>query len=335
MQRFDLGATISVILLVPSITAFAINYYLTRKSYAMISGQARPFIQPSRPLKKWAFTAYSCLVCACILLVFVTVFLGSFVKTWPYDFSLTLNHFDFPSLGASVPLWTAFWNSVLEPGTFRTMIAIKYAPIWTSLLVSLVVAVVGASITLVAAYIIEKKKPRGEQLLYALSVLPAAIPGVVLGLGYVLAFNKPYFLIYGTIWIIIINVVIANFTLGVLSGTANLKQIDKSVEEAAVSLGAGPVTTFTKIVFPLSKVAFFSTATFFFMRGMTTISAVLFLVSAKIKLAAIEIIFLDVDGRTASANAMCTVVVLIVALFLMIMRLTTGKSALSGMSASN
>lgn len=334
LQRFDLGATIGVILLIPSIMAFMINYYLTRKSYAMISGQARPYLPPSRPLKKWAFTIYSALISACILLVFVTVFFGSFVRTWPYDFSLTLAHFDFPSLGASVPLWTAFWQSVLAPGPLRDMIAIKYAPIWTSLLVSLVVAIVGASVTLVAAYIVEKKKPRGEQLLYSLSVLPAAIPGVVLGLGYVLAFNKPYFFIYGTVWIIIINVIIANFTLGFLSGTANMKQIDKSVEEAAVSLGAGPVTTFIRIVFPLSKVAFLSTATFFFMRGMTTISAVLFLVSAKIKLAAIEIIFLDVDGRTASANAMCTVVVLVVVLFLVIMRLVTGRSGLMGMSAA-
>ena len=334
LQRFDLGATIGVILLIPSIMAFMINYYLTRKSYAMISGQARPFLPPSRPLKKWGFTIYSALISACILLVFVTVFFGSFVRTWPYDFSLTLAHFDFPSLGASVPLWTAFWHSVLAPGPLRDMIAIKYAPIWTSLLVSLVVAIVGASVTLVAAYIIEKKKPRGEQLLYSLSVLPAAIPGVVLGLGYVLAFNKPYFFIYGTVWIIIINVIIANFTLGFLSGTANMKQIDKSIEEAAVSLGAGPVTTFIRIIFPLSKVAFLSTATFFFMRGMTTISAVLFLVSAKIKLAAIEIIFLDVDGRTASANAMCTVVVLVVVLFLVIMRLVTGRSGLMGMSAA-
>ena len=334
LQRFDLGATIGVILLIPSIMAFMINYYLTRKSYAMISGQARPFLPPSRPLKKWAFTLYSALISACILLVFVTVFFGSFVRTWPYDFSLTLAHFDFPSLGASVPLWTAFWQSVLPTGPLRDMIAIKYAPIWTSLMVSLVVAIVGASVTLVAAYIIEKKKPRGEQLLYSLSVLPAAIPGVVLGLGYVLAFNKPYFFIYGTVWIIIINVIIANFTLGILSGTANMKQIDKSVEEAAVSLGAGPVTTFIRIIFPLSKVAFLSTATFFFMRGMTTISAVLFLVSAKIKLAAIEIIFLDVDGRTASANAMCTVVVLVVVLFLVIMRLVTGRSGLMGMSAA-
>src|SRR4030066_1582352 len=198
LPRFDLGATISVILLIPSITAFTINYYLTRKSYALISGQARPFLPPSRPLKKWGFTIYSALICACILLVFVSVFVGSFVRTWPYDFSLTLAHFDFPSLGASVPLWTAFWHSVLSPGPLRDMIAIKYAPIWTSLLVSLVVAVVGASVTLVAAYIIEKKKPRGEQLLYSLSVLPAAIPGVVLGLGYVLVFNTPAFLIYGT-----------------------------------------------------------------------------------------------------------------------------------------
>jgi len=335
LQRFDLGATIGVILLIPSIMAFMINYYLTRKSYAMISGQARPFLPPSRPLKKWGFTIYSVLISACILLVFVTVFFGSFVRTWPYDFSLTLAHFDFPSLGASVPLWTAFWQSVLPPSPLRDMIAIKYAPIWTSLMVSLVVAIVGASVTLVAAYIIEKKKPRGEQLLYSLSVLPAAIPGVVLGLGYVLAFNKPSFFIYGTVWIIIINVIIANFTLGILSGTANMKQIDKSVEEAAVSLGAGPVTTFIRIIFPLSKVAFLSTATFFFMRGMTTISAVLFLVSAKIKLAAIEIIFLDVDGRTASANAMCTVVVLVVVLFLVIMRLVTGRSGLMGMSAAN
>ncbi len=335
LQRFDLGATISVILLVPSIGAFMLNYYLTRKSYALISGQARPFLQPSRPLKKWGFTIFCGLICFSILVVFATVFLGSFVKTWPYDFSLTLRHFDFPSLGAHAPLWTDFWKSVLDPGPFRNMIAYKYAPIWTSLLVAIVVAIVGASVTLLAGYVIEKKKPRGEQVLYTLGVLPAAIPGVVMGLGYVLAFNKPYFFIYGTIWIIIINIIICNFTLGVLSSIANLKQIDRSVEEAAVSLGAGPVSTFTRVVFPLSKVAFLSTGTFFFMRAMTTISAVIFLISAKIKLAAIEIIFLDVDGRTASANAMCTVVVVIVVGMLIIMRLLTGKSGLSGMGSSN
>jgi len=333
MQRFDLGATISVILLIPSVGAFLLNYYLTKKSYALISGQARPFLQPSRPFKKWAFTIYCWIPCTFILIVFASVFLGSFVKTWPYDFSLTFRHYDFPSLGGHAPLWTNFWTSVLK-GEWQSIIAYKYAPIWNSLWISILVAIGGASLTLLAGYIVEKKKPKGDQVLYTLSVLPAAIPGTVMGLGYILAFNKPYFFIYGTFWIIIINIIICNFTLGILSSIANLKQIDKSIEEAAVSLGANPVTTFTRIVFPLTKTAFFSNMAFFFMRSMTTISAVIFLISAKVKLAAIEIIFLDIDGRTASANAMCTIIIVIVVGMLVAMRLITGKTGLKGMSAS-
>jgi iron(III) transport system permease protein len=333
MQRFDLGATISVILLIPSVAAFLLNYYLTKKSYALISGQARPFLQPSRPLKKWAFTIYCWIPCIFILAVFMTVFLGSFVKTWPYDFSLTLKHFNFPSLGGHAPVWTEFWTFVLR-GEWQSIIAYKYAPIWNSLWVSILVAIGGATLTLLAGYIIEKKKPKGDQILYTLSVLPAAIPGTVMGLGYILAFNKPYFFIYGTFWIIIINIIICNFTLGVLSSIANLKQIDKSIEEAAVSLGANPITSFTRVVFPLTRTAFFSNMAFFFMRAMTTISAVIFLISAKVKLAAIEIIFLDIDGRTASANAMCTIIILIVVGMLVAMRLITGRGGLKGMGAS-
>jgi iron(III) transport system permease protein len=333
MQRFDLGATISVILLIPSVAAFLLNYYLTKKSYALISGQARPFLQPSRPLKKWAFSIYCWIPCIFILIVFITVFLGSFVKTWPYDFSLTLKHFNFPSLGGHAPVWTEFWAFVLK-GEWQSIIAYKYAPIWNSLWVSILVAIGGATLTLLAGYIIEKKKPKGDQILYTLSVLPAAIPGTVMGLGYILAFNKPYFFIYGTFWIIIINIIICNFTLGVLSSIANLKQIDKSIEEAAVSLGANPITTFTRVVFPLTRTAFFSNMAFFFMRAMTTISAVIFLISAKVKLAAIEIIFLDIDGRTASANAMCTIIILIVVGMLVAMRLITGRGGLKGMGAS-
>jgi iron(III) transport system permease protein len=334
MQRFDLGATISVVLLIPSVAAFLLNYYLTKKSYALISGQARPFLQPSRPFKKWAFTIYCWIPCIFILVVFVSVFLGSFVKTWPYDFSLTFRHYNFPSLGGHAPLWTNFWASVLK-GEWQSILAYKYAPIWNSLWVSILVAIGGATLTLLTGYIVEKKRPKGDQVLYTLSVLPAAIPGTVMGLGYILAFNKPYFLIYGTFWIIIVNIIICNFTLGVLSSIANLKQVDKSIEEAAVSLGANPITTFTRVVFPLTKTAFFSNMAFFFMRSMTTISAVIFLISAKVKLAAIEIIFLDIDGRTASANAMCTIIIVIVVGMLLVMRLITGKAGLKGMGASS
>ncbi|NIU57681.1 MAG: putative 2-aminoethylphosphonate ABC transporter permease subunit, partial [Phycisphaerae bacterium] len=99
LYRFDLGATISIILLVPSLMAFMLNYYISRKTFSMISGAARPVIPPSRPLKKISYSIYCSLVTFAIFLVFATVIIGSFVKIWPYDWSLTLAHYNFPSIG--------------------------------------------------------------------------------------------------------------------------------------------------------------------------------------------------------------------------------------------
>jgi iron(III) transport system permease protein len=224
LYRFDLGATVSVILLIPSVAAFMFNYYVTRKSFSLISGAARPFLRPSKPLRKWGFTAYCIFVSGSIIAVFAVVVMGSFVKVWPYDWSLTLKHYQFPSLGG-------------------------YSAIWTSLWISILVGFFGAFLTLIAGYIVEKKKPFGVQLLYLLSVMPAAIPGLVLGLGYILAFNRPYYIFYGTPWIIVICVVIANFTLGTLSSISNIKNIDPSIEEAATSLGSTSISTFVRLVF--------------------------------------------------------------------------------------
>ena len=305
LYRFDLGATISVILLVPSVCAFLINYYISKRGFALISGAARPFLQPSRTFKRWGFTIYCGLISFAIMLVFATVIMGSFVKVWPYDWTLTLKHYDFPSLGG-------------------------YASIWTSFKVSLAVGLFGAFSTLIAGYIVEKKRPFGVEFLYLLSVMPAAIPGLVMGLGYILAFNEPYYFFYGTPWIIVICVVVCNFTLGTLSSVANLKNIDPSVEEAAISLGADSVRTFIKVIFPLSMVAFVQNFIYFFMRAMTTISAVIFLVSATIHLAAIEIIQLDNDGWTASANAMTTCIIAIVVGMLVVLRLLAGSKGFAG-----
>ena len=304
LYRFDLGATISIILLVPSLMAFMLNYYVSRKTFSMISGAAKPVIPPSRPLKKTSYTIYCYFVSFSIILVFATVVVGSFVKVWPYDWTLTLQHYKFPSIGG-------------------------YSAIWTSLWVSLIVGVTGAFLTLVAGYVMETRRPYFKQLIYFLSVMPAAIPGLVMGLGYILAFNKPYFFFYGTPWIIIINVVICNFTLGILSSVSNLRNIDSSIEEASISLGGDTIRTFIKIIFPLSRVAFFQNFIYFFMRCMTTISAVIFLVSATVHLAAIEIIMLDNDGWTASANAMCTCIIVLVLTMLGILQIVQKKTSKS------
>ncbi|MCP4403174.1 MAG: ABC transporter permease subunit [bacterium] len=300
LYRFDLGATISIILLVPSLMAFMLNYYISRKTFAMISGAARPFIPPSRLFKKISYTIYCTLVSFSIILIFATVIIGSFVKVWPYDWSLTLDHYSFPSIAG-------------------------YSAIWTSVWVSLIVGLVGSSLTLIAGFVMETRKPFCKQLLYFLSVMPAAIPGLVMGLGYILAFNKPYYFFYGTPWIIVINIVICNFTLGVLSSISNLRNIDSSIEEASISLGGDTIRTFLQIIFPLSRVAFFQNFMYFFLRSMTTISAVIFLVSATVHLAAIEIIMLDNDGWTASANAMCTCIIAIVLLMFGILHIVNKK----------
>ncbi|UCF83438.1 MAG: ABC transporter permease subunit [Desulfobacteraceae bacterium] len=305
LYRFDLGATISIILLVPSLMAFMLNYYISRKTFSMISGAAKPVIPPSRPFKKISYTAYCGFVSFSIILVFATVVIGSFVKVWPYDWSLTFQHYKFPSIGGYSAIWTSFW-------------------------VSLIVGVAGAFITLVAGYVMETRKAYFKQLIYLLSVMPAAIPGLVMGLGYILAFNKPYYIFYGTPWIIVINIVICNFTLGILSSISNLRNIDPSIEEASISLGGDTFRTFFKIIFPLSRVAFFQNFVYFFMRSMTTISAVIFLVSATVHLAAIEIIMLDNDGWTASANAMCTCIIVLVLIMLGVLQIVqkkTGKRA--------
>jgi iron(III) transport system permease protein len=301
LYRFDLGATISIILLVPSMMAFIFNYYVSRKTFAMISGAAKPIIPPSRPLKKILFTLYCCLTSFSIIVVFATVVIGSFVKIWPYDWSLTLDHYSFPSIAG-------------------------YSAIWTSVWISLIVGVGGSSLTLIAGYVMETRKPFFKQFIYLLSVMPAAIPGLVMGLGYILAFNKPYYFFYGTPWIIVINIVICNFTLGVLASISNLRNIDPSIEEASISLGGDTLRTFFNIIFPLSRVAFFQNFVYFFMRSMTTISAVIFLVSASVHLAAIEIIMLDNDGWTASANAMCTVIIVIVLIMLGILKIVSKKT---------
>ncbi len=301
LYRFDLGATISIILLVPSLMAFIFNYYISRKTFAMISGAAKPVIPPSRSLKKISSTIYCSMVSLSIIIIFATVVIGSFVKTWPYDWTLTFAHYHFPSIGGYSALWTSVW-------------------------VSLFVGFGGSFITLVAGYVMETRKPFFKQFIYLLSVMPAAIPGLVMGLGYILAFNKPYYFFYATPWIIVINIIICNFTLGILSSISNLRNIDPSIEEASISLGGDTIKTFFKIIFPLSRVAFFQNFVYFFMRSMTTISAVIFLVSATVHLAAIEIIMLDNDGWTASANAMCTSIIVIVLIMLGILHIVSKKT---------
>jgi len=297
MQRFDLGTTIAVILLVPSVAAFLLNYYFTRKSHALISGQAKPMLSPSRPLKKWSFTTYCWIIGGVLLSVIGVVVVKSFVTIWMYNWTPTLKHFKFRIAGGMGVLWTSLW-------------------------ISIVVAIIGSFLTMVNGYIIEKKNPFFAQPLYLLSVIPAAIPGLVMGLSYILIYNTKFLnldnLLYGKASLIIINIVICNFTLGTLSSITNMKNIDKEMDEAATSLGTGITNTFFQVIFPLSKVSFISNLIYYFMRSMVTISAVIFLISPDVHLAAVSIINLEKDGREGPSSAMASLIVLIVCVVIIV-----------------
>lgn len=291
MQRFDLGTTIAVILLVPSLIAFMLNYYFTKKSNSMISSLAKPEIPPSRPLKKAGFTAFSWTIAFILVSIIGVIVFKSFIKVWMYNWHFTGSHYQFKIPGGVGVLWTSFW-------------------------ISLFVAVFGSLFTMLNGYIIEKKKPFFAQPLYLLSVVPAAIPGLVMGLGYILIFNTKFLnldnIFYGRASIVIVNVIVTNFTLGTLSSISNMKNIDNSMEEAATSLGAGIVRSFIRVVFPLNKVSFTSNLIYYFMRSMVTISAVIFLVSPDVHLASIAVINLEKDGLEGASAAMATLIIAVV-----------------------
>ncbi len=304
MQRFDLGTTVAVILMVPSVIAFLLNYYFTKKSASLISSLANPEIPPSRKGKKIFFTAYSWTIAFILLSIVGVIIYKSFVKVWMYNWTPTLAHFNFRIPGGMGVLWTSLW-------------------------ISLTVGVFGAIFTMLNGYVIEKKNPFFAQPLYLLSIIPAAIPGLVMGLGYILIYNTRFLnlddILYGMPLLIIINVIVSNFTLGTLSSITNMKNIDNSMDEAATSLGAGVTKTFLQVIFPLSRVSFMSNLIYYFMRSMVTVSAVLFLISPDVHLAAVSVINLEKDGKDGSSAAMSTLIMLVVVVVLVIFGLFTRK----------
>lgn len=240
--------------------AFLLNYYLTKKSYALISGQARPLTKESSRKAKTYGLLYLFSVAGFILLIYVTIAVASVVKIWGYNFTPTLEHYYFKMLGG-------------------------YGVFWTSLYTSAIAAAVTALLSFAIAYLLERQYPPFRNLLNLMVVLPAAIPRIVSGLSYIFAFNRPPLLLTGTVTIIILNHISRFITFGVLSCRANIKQIDISMEEASTTLGSGILYTLRRILFPLSKPSIVSTTVYVFIRAMVTLSSVIFLISPGINLA--------------------------------------------------
>lgn len=289
-QNFEMGAVVSVILLVPAVLAFVIERFATRRQVAQLSARSVPFTPKPNPVLDGAMLAYCALVTAFSLAVMGMGQFAALVRFWPYNLELTLAHYSFNVEGAG---WDNFANS---------------------LLLAVLVATIGTMVTFLGAYLVEKPRRDGfgRQVLHAIALLPMAIPGLVLGLGYLLFINhpaNPLGALYGTMTLLVINTLAHYYTVTHLTALTALKQIDREFEAVAASLKVPMTRSFFVVTLPVCAPALLDIWIYLFLNSMTTVSAVIFLYGTQTKLASIAVLHLDEAGRLASAAAMAMLIV--------------------------
>lgn len=289
-QNMALGAVVSLVLCVPAVLAFIVDRVVSRKQQAYVTSRSTAYrIRPGR-LRDAAAYIYACLAALAIAALLAAVVLASLIKVWPYNLTLTLSHFNFADAAAG-----------------------GMAPFWNSVRMSLLTAVIGTAAAFMAAYLIERISLwRGlRQAAYFLSVLPLALPGMVIGLAYIFFFNhpgNPLHALYGTMAILVLSGVMHFFSVPFMTASASLKMTDKEFETASLSMNAGWLRTFLRITVPLSLPAILEMAVYFFVQAMVTVSAVIFLYGPQLKLASIAVVSMDDAGDTDMAAAMSVLI---------------------------
>jgi iron(III) transport system permease protein len=288
-QNFTMGATVSVVLLVPALLAVVVDRLVQRRQYALISSSARPLAPGGGPLLRWGLWLYCALAAAAITAVYVVVLATSLVSRWPYDLTLTLKHYRFDTAGG----YTALLNS-LETAALT--------------------ALVGTAVAFAGAYLVEKGRTVASGPLYMVSLLPVSIPGMVLGLAYIFVFNapgSPLNALYGTLTILVISNLVHYFTVPFLTATAALKQMDAEFEHVGASMGVPFYRTFWRVTVPMALPSIVGISMYFFLNAMVTLSAAVFLVAPGTELAAVAMLLMDDAGDTAQAAAMSVLIVAI------------------------
>jgi len=288
--EFDLpmGATISMVLLVPALIAFFVQkYYVDRKSFVTLTGKSSTtsFFKSHSTLVNIFLGSVIFITTSMIILFYGAVVWGSFVKVWGADHTFTFRNY-FSGVEDS-------WNYIQD--TF---------------LLSAVATPLTGFMALMISYLIVRKKFVGKNIMEVTSMLSFAVPGTVVGIGYILAFNDSPFLLTGTSAIIILLFIFRNMPVGIRSSIASLKQLDPAIEEAAMNLGANTVTTLKDITAPLLAPAFFSGVAYSFVRCLTAISAIIFVVSGSWNLLTVSLLGQVENGHLSVACAICVLLIL-------------------------
>jgi iron(III) transport system permease protein len=290
-QDFQKGAVVAIILLLPVAVTFAADWWVQKRQQALLSARSVPYVpRPSKGFD-WAMTAYCSLVAVLLLAVLGMAVFASFVKLWPYNFEMSLNHYRM---------------GLVEAGIFGAYVNSVTLGAWC--------AVVGAVFIFVVAYLLEKTRglDAWRPFVRLMAVIPMGVPGMVLGLGYIFFFviaANPLHFLYGSMAILVINTVVHYYTSSHLTAVTALKQIDNEFESVSASLKVPFWRTFFKVTVPVCLPAMLDVSRYLFVNAMTTVSAVVFLYSPKTTLASVAIVNLDEAGDIGAAAAMATLVV--------------------------
>jgi len=324
--QYDQGRAASLALI---LTAFALIVFFTQRrvlggaSYTTVSGKGDAGLAMPLPGRvRHLCNAVALPWLAFTVVVYLFAFAGGFVQTWGRDYTPTLAHFK-----------TAFDVQMGAHGW--VMAGTAWNSLFTTPRLAAIAAPLCAAIGLLISWLLARTQFRGQGAFEFGALLAFAIPGTVLGVSYILAFNVPPFELTGTGLIIVLCFVFRNLPVGVRAGTASFKQLDKSLDEASIMLRATTATTLRRVILPLLKPALAAALVYSFVRSMTTVSAVIFLVTAENELATTYIIGRVGNGDYGVALAYCTALIVLMSLATALIQLLVGERKLGRRKASS
>ncbi len=315
--QYDQGraAVLAIVLLFFTLSAFyAQRAWLGKKSYTTVTGKGDAGVHPLMPrgLAIPVFTI-AALWGAFTIIVYGMIVYGSFVELWGVRNTLTLKHYITAfslKFGENGLLWTgAAWDSF-----------------WTTIKIAAAAAPLTAAVGLITAYLLTRQNFRGKNAFEFGTMLSFAIPGTVIGVSYILAFNVPPIEITGTGIILVVSFIFRNMPVGVRAGIASMSQLDKSLDESSLTLGANSWQTFRRVILPLLRPAILAALVYSFVRAMTAISAVIFLVSAEYNMATAYIIGRVENNDYGLAIAYSTTLIFVMLAAVGLLQILVGKT---------
>jgi len=296
-QNFEMGAVVSLVLLLPALVAFIADRWVQRKQVALLSARAVPFQPKSEPLRDGLLFIFCTIVAVTLLAMLAMAAYASFVTFWPYNLTLSLKNYNFDVMDGGG--WEAYFNSIR---------------------MAIYCAIFGAGLIFVGGYLVEKARGVSwlRTLLHFAAMLPLAVPGLVLGIAYIFFFNhpnNPLGFLYGTMGILVICTIVHFYTVSHLTCLTALKQLDPEFEAVSLSLKTPVWRTVGKVTLPVCLPALLDVGSYLFLNAMTTVSAVVFLYSPETMLASVAVLNMDDAGDIAPAAAMAMMIVYTSAVF--------------------